>query len=103
MLLLFLITIVAMPESARWLVSKGKLEKAKKILCKRAKVNNGKTIPNELFGPSNNTPSINQKLSFMESIIAIVSNKKLLTRSLNIFAQWFAAFIGNVCDIISIV
>ena len=94
MLLLFLITIFLMPESARWLVARGKTDQAKKILSKRAEINLRDPIPDQLFLPTNDSSSNKQKLTFMEAITAITSNRKLLMRSLNIFVQWFAAFLG---------
>ena len=62
---------------------------------KRAQTNNlKKEIPGELFSPKRDSLSSKQKFTFMESIGIILSNRKLLIRSLNIFVQWFAAFLG---------
>ena len=83
-----------MPESARWLVAKGKTDQAEKILSKRAEINLRGPIPDQLFLPTSNSTATKQKLTFMEAISAITSNRKLLMRSLNIFVQWFAAFLG---------
>ena len=83
-----------MPESARWLVAKGKTDQAKKILSKRSQINLRNPIPDQLFLPTTNSSSTKQKLTFMEAISAITTNRKLLMQSLNIFVQWFAAFLG---------
>ena len=83
-----------MPESARWLIARGKTDQAKKILSKRAEINLRGPIPDQLFLPTSDSSSTKQKLTFMEAISAITSNRKLLMRSLNIFVQWFAAFLG---------
>ena len=91
--LVFLLLCFVIPEPARWLLSKGNDEKAKEILQKIAKFNNKHPIPEEMFVlPTNNVnnskPKV-QALSFWESLKAIIKNKILLLRSLNMMYQWF--------------
>ena len=82
-----------MPDSIRWLMSKGKYERAKNILVKRAQFNNVHDIPDNIFDPVEGTKQSNH-LGFIESLKGILKHRKLLLRSLVISLHWFAAFIG---------
>ena len=90
--LVILLLCFVIPEPARWLLSKGYDEKAKEILQKIAKFNNKHPIPEDMFAPdavvNNSKPKV-KPLSFWKSLKAIVKNRILLLRSLNMMYQWF--------------
>ena len=92
MILLF-ISSLFLAESPRWLLSNGKFDRAKKIIEKRAAVDNIKDIPDEYFEPTKEEKSSN-RLGFLESLKGIVKHRKLLIRSLIMSILWFSAFIG---------
>ena len=79
------------PEPVRWLVSKGKIKKAKEVLEKEAKISGKSPIPEEMFKPVRNQSKPMASLSFRNSLKAIFQNKTLLGRFLNVQFQWFTA------------
>ena len=68
-----------MPESARWLVSRNRIEEATEIVSKAAKVN-GTKLPADFTLEQETTPIV--------SIKALGSAKTLLCRSFIIFLNW---------------
>ena len=72
-ILCLILLYFVVPESSRWLISRGRTEEAKQILRKRAKFNNVGPIPEHVFqgdlGQKVNGTSI--RLSFGQSLIAI--------------------------------
>ncbi|XP_067931131.1 organic cation transporter protein-like [Watersipora subatra] len=77
---LFLTYYWFVPESARWLLAKGRTAEANEIVQKAAKVNNV-TLPENVF---DNLKSESHK----EKISAILRSPRLVTRSLVIFFNW---------------
>ena len=72
--ILFLVLLYfVVPESCRWLISQGRTEEAKKILNKRAKVNNfAGPIPDNVFKSDDvQMPIATSKLTFGQSLVAI--------------------------------
>lgn len=83
-LVVTIILFIIIPESARWLLQKGKIEEAKKIVMKAAKVN-GVSLSEKA-----------QKLDIEvegkgESILTMLTYPSLLARSLILFSNWFVA------------
>ena len=69
--LIFLYFVV--PESGRWLISQGKSEEAKKILIRRAKINNFGPIPDHIFESDDESKTVANKnrLTFWQTLLAI--------------------------------
>ena len=85
------------PNPARWLMSKDQVPKAKKILQKRAKMNGKDAIPEELFAPIPKVEKSNEEskpLSFGQSLKAILTNRILFIRSMNVIFQWFSVIMS---------
>lgn len=68
-----------MPESARWLISRNRVEEAKAILTKAAKVNNV---------PLSDHMNLEQEITPKSSLKTLCKAKTLLCRSLIIFMNW---------------
>ncbi|XP_060567474.1 organic cation transporter protein-like isoform X4 [Ruditapes philippinarum] len=69
------------PESPRWLISKGRYEEANKIIQKCAKVN-GVTIPENVVGKDSDDNGEKQ------SVLKMLTVPKLLIRTLIIYFNW---------------
>ena len=70
-ILLLVLLYFVVPESCRWLISQGKIEEAKKILSKRAEVNNfAGPIPDHIY-QSDAIPFVANQLTFGESLVAV--------------------------------
>lgn len=78
LLSLFLITRFV-PESARWLISKGRIQEAKKVIDKAARVN-GKSLPEDYKVEIEKNKTVGLR--------ALFSAKYLCVRSLIIFLNW---------------
>ncbi|XP_048806559.1 solute carrier family 22 member 13-like [Lagopus muta] len=72
-----------LPESARWLVTKGKIEEAKKYLKKAASINK-RTIPPEMLDQLKGETQTKSG-----SILDLLRNKQLLKVTLIIMCAWF--------------
>ena len=91
--LLFCGLYFIIPESARWLNSKGtKLDQVCHILNQRAKINKKHPIPEKYFDPVvPKEEATKKKLSLQESLAKMLSHGQLLRMSLN---SWFQCFCG---------
>ena len=69
------------PESPRWLISKGKYEEATKIIEKAAEVN-GVTLPPNIIGAD--TADQGKK----SSVLKLFTNPRLLARTAIIYFNW---------------
>ncbi|NXW64344.1 S22AD protein, partial [Eurystomus gularis] len=79
----FFFSIRVLPESARWLVTKGRIEEAKKVLQKAASINK-RTIPPELFEQLKV-----EKQSKSGSILDVFRKKHLRKVTLIMLCTWF--------------
>ncbi|XP_053397695.1 organic cation transporter protein-like [Mercenaria mercenaria] len=78
---LLLVYLWIVPESPRWLISKGRYEDANKIIQKCAKVN-GVTIPEHVVGKDSDDNTEKQ------SVLKMLTVPKLLIRTLIIYLNW---------------
>jgi len=69
------------PESARWLLAKGRIQEAEVIVQQAAKTN-GVTLPDKVFESLEENPVPQEKIG------AICSATTLLRRTLIIFFNW---------------
>ncbi|XP_023325049.1 organic cation transporter protein isoform X2 [Eurytemora carolleeae] len=79
------------PESVRWLVAHNKFDQAKSIIRRVAK-ENGRECPEHLLKhltPMDDKP-ISTKTTRKTTILDLFSTRLILTRSLNMFFQWFS-------------
>ncbi|XP_048190440.1 solute carrier family 22 member 14 [Perognathus longimembris pacificus] len=74
-----------LPESPRWLMTRGKIEEAKKVLCYVARVNK-KTIPPELL----NELQLSGKKTTKASVLDFYTNRPLYTVILVMGCVWFS-------------
>ena len=70
------------PESPRWLLSRGKTEQAEKIIRKCAKVN-GVTLPEKIIDTE--TMDNGEK----QSVLKMFTSARLLIRTLIIYLNWY--------------
>ena len=70
------------PESPRWLLSRGKTEQAEKIIQKCAKVN-GVTLPEKIIDKE--TIDDGEK----QSVLKMFTSARLLIRTLIIYLNWY--------------
>ena len=71
------------PESPRWLLSRGKTEQAEKIIQKCAKVN-GVKLPENVI--DKDTADEGEK----QSVLKMFTSARLLIRTLIIYLNWYA-------------
>ncbi|XP_068085603.1 organic cation transporter protein isoform X2 [Anabrus simplex] len=86
----FLIYWWFIPESARWLITKGRIDEAKKVLLSAAKENNV-TIPDEML--EGLLPSASEKEQppvETATVLDLFRHPNMRKRTLNIFFNWFA-------------
>ncbi|XP_052242461.1 organic cation transporter protein-like [Dreissena polymorpha] len=76
-----LLLLYRLPESPRWLMSKGRFEEARVVLQKCAKVN-GVTLPDDIVG--NDTLETGES----HSVLKILTVPRLLVRTLIIYLNW---------------
>lgn len=77
-----------LPESTRWLLSKGRIEESKKDIQKRAQINGRKSIPQEVW--NENAIVLQEKIQNSWSLMNLFKPKIILKRSINMFFQWFS-------------
>ena len=81
------------PESPRWLIAKGDLISAERIIQKGAKVNR-RTIPQNIlenvFSKSDKNLAARKVPKKSKIFFELFRRKKLLLRTLNLFLQWFS-------------
>ena len=82
------------PESPRWLLATGQIERAETIIRKGAETN-GKTLPPDMFKPQENTKEGNEYTFESEdqarpTFRDLFKPSIILKRSLNMMYQWFS-------------
>ena len=90
-LIALLVLWFLIPESPRWLLAKGRIEEAKNILTKGAKINK-KSLPDELFKPSvDSSASNNDEIDMKKpTLLDLFRPNIILKRTLNMGFQWFS-------------
>ena len=90
-LIALLVLWFLIPESPRWLLAKGRVEEAKNILTKGAKINK-KSLPDELFEPSvDSSASNNDEIDVKKpTLLDLFRPNIILKRTLNMGFQWFS-------------
>ncbi|XP_038058409.1 organic cation transporter protein-like [Patiria miniata] len=90
-LLCFLMLII-LPESPRWLISKGRFKEAKKIITKIAKVN-GTKVPDNLLGTLESLREEDEKSSPVRrtTILDLFRTPNIRKKTLIMFYAWFVA------------
>lgn len=76
------------PESARWLITKGRHEEAKKIIFKAAKVNKVTLTDDMLDDLLNTEKNAQQQKGQQPSFLDLMRNSNLRKKSLNLFFCW---------------
>ena len=76
-----------LPESPRWLISKGRIDDSKTILAHAAKVNQ-KTIPSHLLEPTSDLDKPEKEESNAK-LWHILSHQTLLKRTLILMFNWY--------------
>ncbi len=90
-ILLLLVVYFILPESSRWLISKGNFTQVKKDLAFRARLNRKPDIPKELFEIKElNSEESLTKMVESYDLKDLFKDKVMLFRSLNMFFQWFS-------------
>ncbi|XP_052244559.1 organic cation transporter protein-like isoform X1 [Dreissena polymorpha] len=79
---ILILHIWLLPESPRWLMSKGRFQEANRILHKCAKVN-GVTLPDELL-----SNDIDDNTNTSQSVLKMFTVPRLLLRTLIIYFNW---------------
>lgn len=96
------------PESPRWLISKGRHLEAKKIIAQIAKAN-GRAEPTHLYGKSNTVHTYHEIRSVDEiekvSLWEVFNHRPLLWRTLAMMVNWFSvtmSFYGIIFTLTSL-
>ena len=93
-MLILLVLYFVFPESTRWLIAKGKIEKAKAAISLRASVNSLAPVPEELYEVTDQGLVLSQKSETPPTIKDLFKPKVILLRILNMFLQWFSVTMG---------
>lgn len=89
-MLIGVILFFVVPESVRWMISKGRIAEARHAIKKVAEVN-GRQIPHHLLYPSNvSGMKMESSAEPVPTIADLFKTRTIALRSLNMFYQWFS-------------